>query len=472
MALIDFRRAVKEAAAEHAATYGLSPQELEFALLMTAALEGGLGEEAGINDSPGEYSVGRFQFNTSGGHGSTLLNQGYTLAQISDDEFQAHHWAPLLAAQLADVKEEGLTGIEAVRQAAFRLERPRELYPMSRVTTSADAAQALMGGEPIAFDQGDPTGDKPDVPAPKDYRFGITVEDIEDPNANKKVLGAQLTKKYYDAQEAWEKYKGSKGLVEEKGRWGHYEEKVQTFGDLGLVPPGDPDFDTPHPTKGKIKVFVPDTEADRLIGEVNTYKNWRDRFNEYVKSDFYGVETATRSYLDTEKDRAGEAQREFTDFVSRVKTMFDFEDSSRSYAMAAEDQNAQNWANADQNPLWGGMQIYSTDRPSQANRNFADEIGETLEGREPPDFYSLDHAIPGFAMGTDARPAQPMAAMSPEQFMRTPIWSWGPEPPLLRLRPYQGDPPNMPSPQFGQNQQAPPQRTPLKFAPGKKAVKG
>ncbi len=143
MSLATFHQAVKTAAAKYAPTYGLSPAELEYALLADAHLEGGHGDTAAKGD--GGYSVGRFQYNTAGGHGSTLLNQGHTLDEISTDEFQANDWAPILAQQLADVKSQGLTGGDAVAKAIFQAERPAQMYPPQRVAAALAAANTLTG---------------------------------------------------------------------------------------------------------------------------------------------------------------------------------------------------------------------------------------------------------------------------------------------------------------------------------------
>lgn len=146
MALDKFLVAVAAASQKYAATYGLDPKELQLALLSTAAVEGGLGQEAGVGD--GGKSVGRFQFFTGGGHGSTLLQQGYTLDQIADDEFQAEHWAPILAQSLQTMKAKGYSGGEAIRQAAFAVEKPAAIYDAERFNAAVAQASGLMGGAP------------------------------------------------------------------------------------------------------------------------------------------------------------------------------------------------------------------------------------------------------------------------------------------------------------------------------------
>lgn len=143
MALQDFLLAVKRVSQQVAPQYGLTPGQLELALLTTAASEGGLGEQAAVGD--GGLSVGRFQFHTGGGHGSTLLNQGYTREQIADDVFQAEHWAPLMAQSIVAAKEKGYTGGELLRQAAFALERPAYIYPEDRWNANLNQAGSLMG---------------------------------------------------------------------------------------------------------------------------------------------------------------------------------------------------------------------------------------------------------------------------------------------------------------------------------------
>lgn len=156
MALAQFLAAVRAAASSYAPDLGLDPQELEIALLTAAGLEGGLGENAAVGDNGA--SVGRFQFNTNGGHGATLINQGYTREQISDDQFQAMHWAPILGAELARVKKLGGSGAAAVKQAIYNVERPAEMYPDNRFQTSyAQAGGTGSGG--ILGGAGMPTSD-------------------------------------------------------------------------------------------------------------------------------------------------------------------------------------------------------------------------------------------------------------------------------------------------------------------------
>lgn len=152
MALDKFLVAVAAASQKYAATYGLDPKELQLALLSTAAVEGGLGQEAGVGD--GGKSVGRFQFFTGGGHGSTLLQQGYTLDQIADDEFQAEHWAPILAQSLQTMKAKGYSGGEAIRQAAFAVEKPAAIYDSSRFNAAVAQGAGLMGGAPKVSQSG------------------------------------------------------------------------------------------------------------------------------------------------------------------------------------------------------------------------------------------------------------------------------------------------------------------------------
>lgn len=148
MSLSKFLAAVAVASKKYAPQYGLTPSELQMLLLTTAGLEGGLGEEAATGD--GGASVGRFQFHTQGGHGSTLLNQGYTLEQIADDEFQVDHWAPIMAQSLATMKQQGYSGGEAMRQAAYAVERPAAIYPAERFNAVASQASGLMGGAPVS----------------------------------------------------------------------------------------------------------------------------------------------------------------------------------------------------------------------------------------------------------------------------------------------------------------------------------
>lgn len=148
MPLSNFLAAVAVASKKYAPQYGLTPSELQLLLLTTAGLEGGLGEEAATGD--GGASVGRFQFHTQGGHGSTLLNQGYTLEQIADDEFQVDHWAPIMAQSLATMKQQGYSGGEAMRQAAYAVERPAAIYPAERFNAVASQASGLMGGAPVS----------------------------------------------------------------------------------------------------------------------------------------------------------------------------------------------------------------------------------------------------------------------------------------------------------------------------------
>ena len=149
MGIQDFLLAVATASQKYAGVYGLDPKELQFALLANAGVEGGLGDTTGVGD--GGYSFGRYQLNTtpgSDGHGESLLKQGYTLEQITDDAFQANYWAPHLAKNLAAVKAAGYTGGELLRQAVFQAEQPFEMYPAERFNASLAQASGLMGGAP------------------------------------------------------------------------------------------------------------------------------------------------------------------------------------------------------------------------------------------------------------------------------------------------------------------------------------
>ena len=137
MPLQRFLSAVQAAAAIHAPKYGLTPDELARAVITAAGLEGGLGEEAATGDNG--KSVGRFQYYTNGGHGSTLLEQGYTIEQIADDVFQANDWTPVIASHLAAAKK-NYSGPEAVRQAIYAAERPAQIYGAERFNSVWQAA--------------------------------------------------------------------------------------------------------------------------------------------------------------------------------------------------------------------------------------------------------------------------------------------------------------------------------------------
>lgn len=152
MSLATFRAEAKKAASIYAERFGLTPEELEYALIANASLEGGLGEEPGVGD--GGASVGRYQFNTDGGHGSTLINQGYTRDQIAKDEFAVDHWAPILAGEIQKAKASGLKGGAAIQQAIFNAERPAAMYPSARVSAAFDAANQMTGAGGITAPSG------------------------------------------------------------------------------------------------------------------------------------------------------------------------------------------------------------------------------------------------------------------------------------------------------------------------------
>lgn len=156
VALSDFLDAVSSSSQRYASQYGLTPEELQIALITTAGLEGGLGDTPGVGD--GGQSHGRFQFYTGGGHGSTLLNQGWTIEDFYDDRKVVEHWAPLLAQSVANAKAQGYTGAEAIRQGAFALERPAAIYPVERFNSVLSQATGLAGGAPIPPSAG---GDAP-----------------------------------------------------------------------------------------------------------------------------------------------------------------------------------------------------------------------------------------------------------------------------------------------------------------------
>jgi len=152
VSLASFHSAVKAAAAKYAPQYGLSPAELEHALLVDANLEGGLGDTAAVGD--GGDSEGRFQYNFKSGHGATLVNQGVSRAVAASDEFQANDWAPILASHLKDQHDMGRTGPQAIRDAIFNSERPAEMYPTGRVNGAISAANGLTGQSVAAVGDG------------------------------------------------------------------------------------------------------------------------------------------------------------------------------------------------------------------------------------------------------------------------------------------------------------------------------
>lgn len=141
-----FLAAAAGAAQRIAKSYGLTPQELHLMLITAAALEGGIGDKTGVGD--GGQSHGRYQFYTGGGHGTTLLRQGWTVQDFYDDRKVVEHWAPILAGSLVKMKKQGYTGGEAIRQAIYAAERPAVIYPMERFNNAVKSASGLMGGAP------------------------------------------------------------------------------------------------------------------------------------------------------------------------------------------------------------------------------------------------------------------------------------------------------------------------------------
>jgi len=143
MALSEFYSAVKAASAKYAPQYGMTPAELEVALIALAASEGGLGEKPQVGD--GGKSHGRYQFHTGGGHGSTLLNQGWTIDDFYNEAKVVDHWAPLLAQSIQSAKANGYSGTEAMRQGAFALERPAHIYNEDSWNANIAQAQEVAG---------------------------------------------------------------------------------------------------------------------------------------------------------------------------------------------------------------------------------------------------------------------------------------------------------------------------------------
>jgi len=218
MSLATFRSEAKKAAQTYAAQYGLTPAELEYALVANADLEGGLGEEAGVGD--GGASVSRYQFNTAGGHGSTLLNQGYTRDQIASDEFAVNHWAPILAQSIANAKKSGLSGNQAIVQGIFAAERPAQMYPQSRINAAFDNAAKLTGssGGTSMTSPASATNDRQAFanwardefglvpPDPKDYP-PVYVKD--DKGNDTKTVASSTAQQLQEAQAAYFKSLGS-----------------------------------------------------------------------------------------------------------------------------------------------------------------------------------------------------------------------------------------------------------------------
>lgn len=198
MPLSKFQKAVKSAAAYYAPTLGLDPSQLEHAMLTIASLEGGLGEEAGIGD--GGASVGRYQFNTRGGHGETLLKQGYSIKDISDDEFQAWHWAPILGQALKSRIDSGMSPDKAIIQAGFDVERPAAMYDSGRAAQALKTASSLTGTDPmngrqstsdgISFNFGDQPLNDGGSSSPSNTSWATPWADAS-ANANKNLSNAQ-----------------------------------------------------------------------------------------------------------------------------------------------------------------------------------------------------------------------------------------------------------------------------------------
>lgn len=189
MSLAEFLSAVARVSPQIAPQYGLTPQELQIALITTAAVEGGLGERPGVGDNG--QSFGRFQFFTGGGHGTTLLNRGWTIEDFYDETRVVEHWAPHMARAIANAKKQGFTGGEALRQGAFALQRPFAIYPAERWNTALRRATEIAGGAPpvpagqptTAQQLSAPTGAGPPSPTPGPSPPGTPVPAGQDPVA-------------------------------------------------------------------------------------------------------------------------------------------------------------------------------------------------------------------------------------------------------------------------------------------------
>lgn len=144
MGAADFFAALRREATAVAPQYGLDPTELLHTMIMAAALEGGIGESPDVGDEGNSW--GRFQFNFNGGVGASLLQQGIPREQIISDDFQARYWTPVVAGELAKVKQAGGSGVNAMAQAIFQAERPYRMYTPDRVAGANNSAAQISQG--------------------------------------------------------------------------------------------------------------------------------------------------------------------------------------------------------------------------------------------------------------------------------------------------------------------------------------
>jgi len=333
-----FLDAVASASATHASDYGLTTDELQRALITAAYLEGGLGEEAGVGDSGA--SVGRFQFHTAGGHGSTLINQGYTREEIADDVFQANHWAPILAQSLASKKEQYGDTPEAVRQAIYAVERPLEIYPKGRFD-SGWATSAEYAGQAAP-----PSTPEEDAMFPA-YNGDASGTSSSGPRGSTSESGTITSLRA--AEDAFYNYRNNSTSPVRIGSNGSVEKWVTKPVDPAIQSRIDAETD---PVKRAALAdilgvgddsgsWVPDLEGQRLY---NTYQREETLLGR-VKEDGKAITTqipAVRSYLDVEMDKSSEITRQANDFQARTKLFSDLLADEQQYSVNADNANIQN----------------------------------------------------------------------------------------------------------------------------------
>lgn len=139
-------------------------------------------------------------------------------------------------------------------------------------------------------------------------------------------------------------------------------------------------------------VPVPDSNLTALYNKMNSAKSAVDRMEGDLKDGIYGVAATVGKNLEASK--TDEAEREFDDFVKRVKTIYNLQDSEQSYGMDAQQANIEGAA-AQRKGLVapGARTIWNETRPSPLYSMMVQD--STPDSAPLPDYRPAGTGLPG-----------------------------------------------------------------------------
>ncbi len=218
-----FLQAVAEQAQLLSKSTGIPAAKIQLLLITNAGLEGGTGETTAVGTlGYQEESHGRYQFNTATkAYGWNLLKNGWTVEDFYDDAKVVENWAPYVLGFYQQELAAGNSGGDAMRQAIFKAEHPKEMYKESALNGALSNASSILGDQTPSATGSIGTETSPGAEGggggnvesfQEDVRRALEAWQADPQNLNLKDVFEDASDRYEAAQGLFDTDSGSKAL--------------------------------------------------------------------------------------------------------------------------------------------------------------------------------------------------------------------------------------------------------------------